>query len=101
LPLRGPIRIGKRVDERTKELQLEIVNVPRGSRVARVARKVRDARQFHSRVVWEANPDTFEFSFVSEQAERLLGYPRNQWISDHGFAQSYSSDDQLLHKISA
>src|SRR5581483_824567 len=30
-------------------------------------------------VVWEANPRTFQFSFVSRQAEGLLGFPLEQW----------------------
>ena len=30
-------------------------------------------------IVWEADAETFEFTFVSEQAERLLGYPAAEW----------------------
>jgi len=36
-------------------------------------------------IVWEANAITFAFTFVSKQAERLLGYPTEQWISDPAF----------------
>ena len=32
-------------------------------------------------IVWEADARTFEFSFVSPQAERMLGYPAEQWLS--------------------
>src|SRR5262245_25399915 len=32
-------------------------------------------------IVWEADAQTFEFSFVSEQAEQLLGYPVECWTS--------------------
>jgi PAS domain S-box-containing protein len=32
-------------------------------------------------IVWEANAETFAFSFVSEQAERILGYPAGEWLS--------------------
>ncbi len=31
-------------------------------------------------VIWEADPETFRFTFVSEQVERVLGYPRAQWL---------------------
>jgi len=36
-------------------------------------------------IVWEADAATFRFTFVSAQAERLLGYPVNAWIDDPGF----------------
>ncbi|MBF2028638.1 MAG: PAS domain-containing protein [Oscillatoriales cyanobacterium C42_A2020_001] len=31
-------------------------------------------------IVWEADATTFQFTFVSPQAERLLGYPIEQWL---------------------
>ncbi|MEK7225926.1 MAG: PAS domain S-box protein, partial [Bacteroidota bacterium] len=33
-------------------------------------------------IVWEADAKTFVFSFVSERAERLLGYPISKWIEE-------------------
>ncbi|MEW6665062.1 MAG: MASE3 domain-containing protein [Thermodesulfobacteriota bacterium] len=36
-------------------------------------------------IVWEADPLTFAFSFVSHQAERLLGYPLDRWLGDPTF----------------
>jgi len=88
----------KRVDERTKELQLEISERSRVEAELRVSQqKFETLVNSIQGVVWEANPNTFEFSFVSEQAERLLGYPRKQWISDRGFWLSHvHPDDQLL-----
>ena len=35
-------------------------------------------------IVWEADARTFQFSLVSQQAERLLGYPLALWYA-HGF----------------
>ena len=31
-------------------------------------------------IVWEAEPETFRFTFVSEEAERILGYPVHAWL---------------------
>lgn len=31
-------------------------------------------------IVWEADGETFQFTFVSPQAERILGYPVRQWL---------------------
>src|SRR5690348_16512704 len=36
-------------------------------------------------IVWEADADTFRFTFVSDKAERLLGYPSSNWIDDPSF----------------
>ncbi|MGK2862920.1 MAG: PAS domain S-box protein, partial [Chitinophagaceae bacterium] len=36
-------------------------------------------------IVWEADPKTFMFSFVSQQAERLLGYPLENWLNQPSF----------------
>lgn len=36
-------------------------------------------------IVWEADPATFRFTFVSIQAEHILGYPVQQWLNDPSF----------------
>lgn len=36
-------------------------------------------------VVWEGDPTTFQFEFVSDGAERILGYPASRWIEDPAF----------------
>jgi PAS domain S-box-containing protein len=36
-------------------------------------------------IVWEADPRAFRFSFVSNQAERMLGYPIEKWLSQPRF----------------
>jgi PAS domain S-box-containing protein len=36
-------------------------------------------------IVWEADPQTFRFTFVSAQAERLLGYPVRRWLEEPEF----------------
>ena len=36
-------------------------------------------------IVWIADTETLQFSFVSSQAERILGYPVEQWIAEPGF----------------
>ncbi len=36
-------------------------------------------------IVWEADARTFQFSFVSQQAERILGYPAERWITEPTF----------------
>ena len=36
-------------------------------------------------IVWEADPRTIQFLFVSQKAERLLGYPVERWLEDPDF----------------
>ncbi|MCC2670424.1 MAG: diguanylate cyclase/phosphodiesterase with sensor(s), partial [Armatimonadetes bacterium] len=42
-------------------------------------------------IVWEAEADTWRFTFVSGRAEALLGYPVARWLHEPGFWSS------LLH----
>ena len=43
-------------------------------------------------VVWEMDAQTWRFTFVSERAEKVFGYPVRQWYDDPRFWQ-----DRLLH----
>jgi len=36
-------------------------------------------------IVWQADAETFRFTFVSEQAERILGYPIERWLNEPTF----------------
>ncbi|HEX2855093.1 MAG TPA: PAS domain-containing protein [Opitutaceae bacterium] len=46
-------------------------------------------------IVWEASAETFQFSFVSPRAERLLGFPVARWISEKNFwANQIHPDDR-------
>ncbi|HSP06734.1 MAG TPA: PAS domain S-box protein, partial [Acidobacteriota bacterium] len=36
-------------------------------------------------IVWEADGETHQFSFVSKQAQRMLGYPASRWLNEPGF----------------
>ena len=38
-------------------------------------------------IVWEADPYTLQFLFVSQKAETLLGYPAERWLSEPTFWQ--------------
>jgi len=36
-------------------------------------------------IVWEADPETFQFGFVSQGAQRMLGFPRGEWLASEEF----------------
>ena len=44
-------------------------------------------------IVWEADAETFQFTFVSSQAERLLGYPTAQWLKEPSFWAAHVHPD--------
>src|SRR4030095_5672584 len=72
-----------RVAERTLELSRTTTEA------LATQQRFRDLVNSVGGIVWEADAETFVFSFVSEQAERILGYPVEHWLrkptvwSDH------------------
>ena len=46
-------------------------------------------------IVWEAEPLTFRFSYVSPQAERILGYPAKQWIDEPDFWRKHTHHEDF------
>src|SRR6185503_14657605 len=44
-------------------------------------------------IVWRADAPTFQFSFVSKEAEALLGYPAERWIADSTFWRDHIHAD--------
>ena len=46
-------------------------------------------------IVWEAEPETFRFTFVSQEAERILGYPARDWLDDPDFRVRHTHPDDV------
>ena len=45
-------------------------------------------------IVWEADAETFVFTFISEKAERLLGYPISDWLKPGFWIEHLHPDDR-------
>ena len=41
-------------------------------------------------IVWEADANTLQFFFVSNQAQRMLGYPVDHWLRDPNFWKDHN-----------
>ena len=57
----------------------------RGAEAVAEQERFRDLVNSVEGIVWEADAETFVFSFVSKQAERILGYPVAQWLHQPTF----------------
>jgi PAS domain S-box-containing protein len=44
-------------------------------------------------ILWRADAVTFQFLYVSEEAQRLLGYPCRQWLEEPGFWKEHIHPD--------
>ena len=44
-------------------------------------------------IVWEANGETFQFTFVSQRAEKILGYPLKEWLEPNFWRDHTHPDD--------
>lgn len=44
-------------------------------------------------IIWEANAQAFQFTFVSPQAERILGYPVAQWLEPDFWVKNVYAPD--------
>lgn len=58
------------------------------------ARDLRQILSDLSAVVWEMDPATWEFTYVSRYAERLLGFPIKQWRTPGFWAERLHPDDR-------
>jgi PAS domain S-box-containing protein len=65
----------QRVRQRTAELE-------------EAERNYRELVQSVQAIVWEADAKTWKFSFVSQAAEAILGYPIERWLAEPDFWQS-------------
>ncbi|SHG84344.1 PAS domain S-box-containing protein [Flavobacterium fluvii] len=56
--------------------------------------KIRNLLDSTDGIVWEADATTFNFSFVSKQAERLLGFSVEEWYKDGFWKNQLHPDDK-------
>lgn len=89
------------IKNRTSLLDEEKVRAVKAEEAARESRKKYEMLiNSVDSIVWEADPATFQFTFVSEQAERLLGYPVEQWLNEPTFWKDHLHPDDKEQAVS-
>jgi PAS domain S-box-containing protein len=73
----------KRVDEERERLLAS--ERAAFAEVVAAQQRFRDLVNSVEAIVWEANVPSFQFSFISKEAERVLGYPVERWLSEPTF----------------
>ncbi len=76
-----------RVAERTSELSRTTTEA------LAAQQRFRDLVNSVEGIVWEADAGTLVFSFVSEEAERILGYPAERWLREPTFWKDHIHPD--------
>ena len=66
--------------------KLRLREQPEGNTAQSVQQRRRNLiNELSHAIIWEADATTEQFTFVSESAERLLGYPIEQWLDEPDF----------------
>ncbi|WP_411726641.1 EAL domain-containing protein [Methyloglobulus sp.] len=79
--------VASQVDKRTLELRRSNL------KLAARERQFRKLVQTQSAIVWRADPVTFRFLFVSDEAVSILGYPVKPWLEEPDFWQKHIHAD--------
>ena len=59
-------------------------------------RRFKDLVQSLNAIVWELDVSSFGFTFVSEQAEAILGYPVERWLREPKFWEDHIHPDDRV-----
>jgi PAS domain S-box-containing protein len=89
-----------RVQQRTAELERTNERLQAAVTEALAAQgRFKDLVDSVEGIVWEADAPTFQFRFVSNQAERILGYPVERWLSEPTFWKDHLHPEDLAWAV--
>jgi PAS domain S-box-containing protein len=71
--------------ESYESVTVALVDVTERAEADRARGRFVDLVQGLDAIVWEADATTFQFTFVSQRAEELTGYPVDRWLSEPTF----------------
>ncbi|HWP34099.1 MAG TPA: PAS domain-containing protein, partial [Thermodesulfobacteriota bacterium] len=87
------------LEEGTADLLATFAALVTPALVAATERRFHDLVEGLDAIVWEADAATFRFTFVSRQAEAILGYPVAQWLTEPDFWVKHLHPDDRARAV--
>lgn len=87
-PVTTECQVGKKVGSDISDSTLTV------NELEAARQHLRDIVNTTDGIVWEADAQTFSFTFVSQKAERLLGYPVEDWYQPGFWLNNLHPDDK-------
>jgi len=98
--LRAPASFGDEVGELTVAFNQMLTRIQAQDEALTLSqRKLEALVNSIDGIVWERTPVGFQFTFVSQQSEQLLGYLPDQWLADPDFWQKHLHPEDVLRAI--
>ena len=102
------LRTGHQRDPKEEEFLTAIANTLAGVIMWRrtgddlkdAERRYRELVEGLVTIVWEADAQSWQFTFVNKRAEVILGYPADRWLSDPDFFVNHLHADDRQETIS-
>jgi PAS domain S-box-containing protein len=87
--------------ERGRKERLQLLAREQAARAdaAQAEQRFHDILQGLHAIVWEADAQTWQFTFVSERAAEILGYPVEHWLTQPDFWVSHIHPEDREHSI--
>lgn len=102
----APVRFVKDMEAQLQSLIKNIQSSHTESNRLRVIAQISEQRfrellQGMGAIAWEADAVNYKFTFVSQQAEKILGYPVEEWLTNTDFHTKYIHPDDRLQVTNA
>jgi PAS domain S-box-containing protein len=81
--------------------QLTLATLQAQEQVDQLAVRYRDLVEGLDAIVWEADAETWRFTFVSQWAKTLLGYPLERWLQEPTFWTDLIHPEDREHTVRA
>lgn len=93
IPKKRPARLGPAVVRELKsaEKHKKVLKLHRKSKS-----KYERLIQSLNSIIWEANPETFQFSYISPKVEQILGYTTQEWCTYSFWEDHIHPDDRQM-----